>query len=206
MARQNYNVTDLIIETLGSIMMNGQGDQVLINASGTEGAASLRGAKSCGMFTGPAMVAMQSTGDAEGQVAIQAGEAGTVKIGVGPLEASTMISLAPEELTISVGPPGAGASITLTPESITLKVAEVVFTLTAEGITEDVAECTRELTPEGHNLTAGETEFNLGVQGETAEGPTKEEEIEGGNVENETLGSDTTDAAKNEDAGIIITE
>jgi hypothetical protein len=205
MARQNYNITDLIMETLGNVMINGQGNQVAITASGTEGAASLKGAVAAGVFSGPAMVACNSEAE-EGSVAIQAGEVGTVKIGVGPIEAPTMISLAPEELTISVGVPGAGASITLTPESITLKVAEVTFTLTAEGITEDVAECTRELTPEGHNLTAAETEFNVGVQGETAEEPTKEEEVEGGTVENETLGSDTTDAAKNEDAGIIVTE
>ena len=79
-----------------------------------------------------------------------------------------------------------------------------MLTLSPEGITESVAEVTREVTPQGHNFTAAETEMNIGVQGFAQEGPTDASEVEGGVVENETLGSHTTDALKNEDAGIAM--
>ncbi|MGE3805441.1 MAG: hypothetical protein AB7K24_12270, partial [Gemmataceae bacterium] len=77
---------------------------------------------------------------------------------------------------------------------------------TPEGIVEEVAEASREVTAEGHNFTAAETELNVGVEGLSAALPTQEEEVEGGVEINETLSALTTEAAKEEDAGIIMTE
>jgi hypothetical protein len=92
----------------------------------------------------------------------------------------------------------------MTPESITLKVAEVSFSITPEGISEAVAETTRGVTPAGHNMAAAETECNIGVQGWSFEGPTASQEVDGGAENNETLGSQSTDALKNEDAGLSM--
>lgn len=143
-----------------------------------------------------------------------------VKIRTGPKEAGCVIEMLPEMLSITVGEPGAGASIKITPESITFKVAEVTYTMTpegitetvaevvrevtAEGITEDVAEVTREMTPEGHNFTAAETEYNVGVEGFTAEGPLKTHETEGANTENTTIGTEATDAVQTDSAGVAM--
>jgi hypothetical protein len=189
-----------LVLTAGSTVTIGAGPASLVLASteeGTVGGAVLGVGNegSIGFAAGP---------EDEGSVTQFTPETTTLR--VGPPDEGAQIQLTPESITLRVGPPGVGASIVLTPESITLKVAEVSWTMTAEGITEDVAEVTREMTAEGHNFTAAETEFNIGVAGQAAESPTSEAEVEAGTVENETLGSDTTDAAKNEDAGIKITE
>ena len=211
----------------GNITLACGGTAMTLVAGGTESCIAMTAAVAATIVVGPSSFVLGSIDDGtvggavldvgeEGSISLTAGipnegslaqlgpETTTLRVGVEDVGAQ--IQLSPESITLSVGPPGVGASIEITPESITLKVAEVTFTLTAEGITEDVAEVTREMTAEGHNFTAAETEFNVGVQGQTAEGPTAEAEVEAGTVENETLGSDTTDAAKNEDAGIMITE
>lgn len=125
---------------------------------------------------------------------------------VGEPELGALLQMTPESITLSVGVPGEGASLTMTPESITLKVSAFTWTLTLDGITEEVAEVTREVTPEGHNMTAAETELNVGVQGQTFEGPTKESEVESGDVRNQTLLEETSDATANVNSAVIITE
>lgn len=188
----------------GSMTLESQGTGTILAASGLEGSVLITAGSSIVAQSGPALLTLENE-EARGVATLQAGEVGSVKLGTGPEEEGPLVELeGPELLKLSVGAPGAGASITMTPESITLKVAEVSITLTPEGITDVVAEVTREVTPEGHNMSAAETDFNIGVAGITSEGPTKTEEIEGGTVENETLGSHTTDAAKNEDAGIMM--
>lgn len=159
------------------------------------------------------------TGPAPAPSAVRLGPE-IVKIRTGPKEAGCVIEMLPEMLSITVGEPGAGASIKITPESITFKVAEVTYTMTpegitetvaevvrevtAEGITEDVAEVTREMTPEGHNFTAAETEYNVGVEGFTAEGPLKTHETEGADTENTTIGAEATDAIETDAAGVAM--
>ena len=204
MSSSNLHVGDYSLQTLGSIDLQSTGNHLAIDAGGEEGVLSLSAADAAAIQSGSAIINLTNEDEATGIVSVQAGELGTVKLGVGAPIVGSFITLEPEMITISVGAPGAGASITLTPESITLKVAEVTFSITPGGIFEDVAECTREHTPEGHNLTAAETEFNVGVQGESKELPTAECEVEAGKVHNETLGSDTTDALKNNDAGIMM--
>lgn len=193
------------LQATGQLRVGSGGQFTEVSASGEQGKLFLRAMKLTSASAGPASLILVNDDPAQGETYLQAGEAGSVCIGCGPTEIGPLIKLqGPEEIRISVGPEGVGASITMTPESITFKVAEVSFSLTPEGITELVAEATRELTPEGHNMTAAETEFNVGVEGVAWEGPTEAQEVEGGAVENETLGSHTTDALKNEDAGIAM--
>lgn len=206
MNEEKYYVGDYSMNVVGTLSLVSTGPRVIISASGELGSLIMNASKSAGMFCGPAVLSLVQEDPAQGQVALLAGEAGTIKLIAGPPLEGAVISMMAEEISLSVGAPGTGSSIVMTPESVTIKVAEVTFTITPEGITEDVAEVTREMTAEGHNLTAAETEFNVGVQGESKEGPTKTEEVEGGAVENETLTSNTTDAAKNDDAGIMIAE
>jgi hypothetical protein len=190
---------------MGSLSLSSGGEATEVSADGAEGSLFLHGAALTSVTSGAASLVLVNDDPLQGETYLQAGEAGAVKIGCGPPELGPQIKMqGPEELQITVGPPGVGASITMTPESITFKVAEVSFSLTPEGITEVVAAASREVTPQGHNMTAAETEFNIGVQGVAWEGPTESQEVEGGAVENETLGSHTTDAMKNEDAGIAM--
>jgi len=193
------------IQALGNLSFASEGEMTELSADGMNGSLHMRAKKVATVTSGAATLFLVNDDPAQGESYLQAGEAGAVRIGCGPPEVGPLIKLqGPEELELSVGPPGLGASITMTPESITFKVAEVTFTMTPEGITETVAEATREMTPEGHNMTAAETDYNIGVQGVSWEGPTEVQEVEGGSVENETLGSHTTDALKNEDAGIAM--
>ncbi len=202
--QQIYN-GDCDVQATGSLSLSSGGEATEVSATGVEGSLFLHGSKLTAVTSGAASLVLVNDDLAQGETYLQAGLEGAVKIGCGPPEVGPLIKLqGPEEIQLTVGPPGVGASITMTPESITFKVAEVSFALTPEGITELVAEATREVTPEGHNMTAAETEFNIGVQGVTWEGPTETQEVEGGAVENETLGSHTTDAIKNEDAGIVM--
>jgi hypothetical protein len=206
MADKNLQIGNYDLRALGRVFIVSTGAGIVANAAGAEGNILLGAGASVGAFSGPAMWLLENNEPLAGKVTIQAGPEGSVKLGVGPPIAGALITMGPEELTLSVGPPGVGASIKLTPESITLKVAEVSLTLTPEGITEDVAEVSREVTPEGHNFTAAETEMNIGVAGITSESPTRQDEVEGGNVVNETLGTHSTDAVKNVDAAILMTE
>ncbi len=205
MGEQLLQNGDFDIQVLGCLSLASDGELTEVSANGSEGALLLNGAQVVTMSSGAASLDLVNDDPVQGGVFLQAGEAGAVNIGCGPPMEGPLIKLqGPETIELSVGPPGEGASIVMTPESITFKVAEVSFTLTPEGITEAVAEVTREVTPEGHNMTAAETEYNIGVEGVSWEGPTESQEIEGGAVENETLGSHTTDAMKNEDAGIAM--
>jgi hypothetical protein len=209
----------------GNISLTCAGDSLYLGAVGTSTSLLMDASNTASIFCGQAQFILASNDDLCG-VQLAAGLEGTIQMSAGPPEEGSLAELAPETITIqlgvpdvgalikmtpesitlSVGPPGEGSSITLTPESITIKVAEVTMTMSPEGIVEDVAEVTREMTAEGHNLTAAETEFNVGVEGEAKEGPVKLEEVEGGSVENETLGMEGTDAMKNEAAAIMITE
>lgn len=125
---------------------------------------------------------------------------------VGEPELGALLQMTPESISLSVGVPGEGASLTMTPESITLKVSAFTWTLSLDGITEEVAEVTREVTPEGHNMTAAETELNVGVQGQTFEGPTEESEVEASSARNQTILEETSDATANVNSAVIITE
>jgi hypothetical protein len=158
------------------------------------------------IYCGPALFSLANMDPLAGQVALVGGEMGTIKLQTGVPLAGALLSMSAEEVTISVGPPGVGASIKITPESITFRVAEVTYTMTPLGITEEVAEVSREMTPEGHNLTAAETELNVGLQGVDLAAPTEMNEVEGGNVQNETLGTHATDAVRNDDVGIEMME
>jgi hypothetical protein len=226
-ADETHMVGDAMTNVGGSYTLMAFGDGIYLAGAGDGTAVHVSADSAIGLYCSPAEIAMTSSAEGTvGSIGLAAGELGSINMTVGTPEVGTSVTaepesltlsvgvvdvgarikLTPESITLSVGAPGAGASLSMTPESITLKVGEVTLTLSLEGIVEDVAECSRELTPEGHNFTAAETEFNVGVQGQTSEGPTEEAEVEAGTVENETLGSDTTDAAKNTDAGIMITE
>lgn len=221
----HLSVADWGVAADGDVTLVSTGDTIYIGGQGSATSVLVDATATASVYCGPAQVVLTNT-EGGGNIAATVGTEGAIQMLAGPpvegsyvsmdaegmtlrlgvIDLGALIKLTPESITLSVGPPGVGASIKLTPESITLQVAEVTLVLTPEGIAEEVAEVTRAVTPEGHNLTAAETEFNVGVQGETLEGPTKEQEIEAGTVENETLGSVTTDALKNEDAAIIITE
>ena len=226
-ADETHMVGDSMTNVGGSYTLMAFGEGIFLSGAGDGTAVHLSADSAIGLYCSPAEVAITSSDEATvGRIGLAAGELGSIQMTAGTPEVGTIVTAEPESLTLSVGvvdlgacikltpesinlsvgAPGAGASISMTPESITLKVGELSLTLSLEGIVEDVSECTRELTPEGHNFTAAETEFNIGVPGQTSEGPTEEAEVEAGTVENETLGSDTTDAAKNADAGIIVTE
>lgn len=205
MPDNNLHIGDYTLQCAGSIILQGYGDEVGIDAAGLESGLRMSGATSATLQSGAAVLCLSNTGVEIGTAVLTVGEVGTVQIGCGVPLVGANIILEPEAISITCGAPGAGASIKMTPESITFQVAEVTMTITPAGIVEEVAECSREHTPEGHNMVAAETEFNVGVQGETKELPTEESEVEGGTVDNETMGSHTSDAMRNEDAGVMMT-
>jgi hypothetical protein len=207
--QQNIVCGSYVLDAEEDIYLACRGDALVMESTGClaneyQGAVKLVSSSVISLTAGTTLIGLAGAGETEGQIAVAAPAEGSIKMGCGVPELGPRILMEPEMLKLEIGPPGAGAGITMTPESITFKVAEVSVTLTPEGINEMVAEVTREVTPQGHNLTAAETEFNIGVQGVAWEGPTEAQEVEGGTVENETLGSHTTDAAKNEDAGIAL--
>jgi hypothetical protein len=206
MSNQQLHIDDYEIRSAGRITLYGAGEGITLTAGDEAGVINLVAQAGAIVGSGPANLTLENADEGAGGTAtLQAGGEGQVKIGAGVPEVGASMVLLPEEITIRVGPPGVGASITMTPESITFRVAEVSFMLTPEGIVEEVAECSREHTPEGHNFTAAETELNVGVEGEAKEFPTEMQEVEGGTVQNETLGSHTSDALSNTDAGIAMT-
>jgi hypothetical protein len=205
MSDGNLHVGDYTVKVTGNMNLSSSGLVTSIQATGAESSMMLLATESIAVSAGNAIAYVENNMEEAGKAGLTVGETGIVKLASGPPIGGVTLELeGPELLKMSVGAPGVGASITMTPESITFKVAETTLTLSPEGITETVAEVTREATPEGHNFTAAETEMNIGVQGFTQEGPTDSSEIEGGTLENETLGSHTTDALKNEDAGIAM--
>jgi hypothetical protein len=204
MSENNIHIGDYNLQAAGSINLQATGQRVNIDAGGLEGALMMSGATTASLQSGAAVLALSNEETEIGKAVLTVGEIGTVQLGCGVPEIGAFITLEPEAVIITCGAPGVGASIRMTPESITFQVAEVTFTMTPAGIVEDVAECSRELTPQGHNLTAAETELNVGVQGETKALPTEESEVEGGTVDNETMGSHTSDAMRNEDAGVMM--
>jgi hypothetical protein len=205
MPKDNLHIGDVNTLAAGSINLQSTGKGITIDAGGLEGSLQLSGATTAGMQSGAAALVLSNEEEEIGKAVLTVGEIGTVQLGCGPPELGAMITLEPEAIVISCGAPGVGAAIRMTAESITLSVAEVTFTMTPAGIIEEVAECNREHTPEGHNLMAAETEFNIGIQGESKELPTAECEVEGGLVHNETVGEQTSDAMRSQDAGITMT-
>lgn len=205
MSDSNYHIGDYSVNTTGNLDLSCGGQVLSINATGEEGRVIVAAAQCVGICSGSALVSIDNNEPDAGKITLGVGELGIMKLKSGPPVGGVTIRLdGAELLELAVGEPGAGASITMTPESITFRVAETTLTISPEGIVEDVAEVTREVSAEGHNLTAAETEMNIGVQGVTREGPTDSNEVEGGTVENETLGSHTTDGIKNEDAGVSM--
>lgn len=205
MPNDNLHIGDYNLQVAGNANLQTNGGNFAIGASGLDASVIITGEKTAGMQSGAAILELSNTEGEIGNAVLTVGEVGSVKLGCGVPLAGATVTLEPELVVISCGVPGVGASIKMTPESITFQVAEVTFTLTPAGIVEEVAECSREHTPQGHNLTAAETEFNVGVQGETKAVPTEESEVEGGTLDNETIGSHTSDAMRNEDAGITMT-
>lgn len=205
MGEENTVIGSYRLESSLDLSVISRGETLSIRAISESGNVLLDGSQSVSVMSGPAFLAVEND-EIGGKAILCGGELGTVINCVGPPLAGAQIKMMPELVTIRVGPPGTGASIVLTPESITFKVGEVTMSITPAGIVEDVAEVTRETTAEGHNFTAGEAEFNLGVEGETKEAPVKAEEIEGGASENDTLSQHSVDAVKNEDAAIEMTE
>lgn len=177
---------------------------VVIGAGGEKNSVVITGGSAVGIQSGPAVLSLSNDGATTGTAVLTVGETGQVQLGAGVPIVGAFVKLEPEAVLISCGAPGVGAAIKMTPESITFSVGEVTFTMTPGGIVEDVAECTREITPEGHNFTAGETELNIGVQGFSGAFPTAEREAEAGVVHNETMLEHTCDAARNDDAGILM--
>ncbi len=205
MAGSKYHVGDHTLKTTGNITMTSEGDFATFQAIGTESSVLVSGTQAVNVISGDAVFGIQNSGPEEGKMGVNVGEAGSIVMNAGPPVGGVTIKLqGPELLEMTVGAPGVGASITMTPESITFKVAETSFTLSPEGIIEDVGEVTREATVEGHNLTAAETELNVGVEGFVMEGPSLEAEYEGGTVINESLGEVSTDAAKSVEASITM--
>ena len=74
------------------------------------------------------------------------------------------------------------------------------------GIVEQVGENARFLNAEGHNLTAAETELNVGVEGLGSEGPTMAVEFEAASESSATENSITGDAMLSMEAAIIMSE
>jgi hypothetical protein len=205
MSDSNYHIGDYTVKTTGNLDHSCEGEVLSINAKGLEGRVLITAEQCVGICSGGALASIDNNEPDAGKITLGVGELGVMKLKSGPPVGGVTLRLdGPELLEMAVGEPGAGSSITMTPESITFKVAETTLTISPGGIVEDVAEVTREVSAEGHNFSAAETEFNIGVQGVTREGPTDANEVEGGTLENETLGSHTTDALKNEDAGIAM--
>ena len=214
------------LSVAGDGTLSARGGCLYVSARGKSTDLYLDATGVVSIAAGIAQIAMTTSEEVMGKVEVASGPEGTISmlsglpelgshievasewtsIQVGVPDLGANVKLTPESIELTVGAPGEGSSISMTPESITFKVGEVTVTITPEGVTEEVLSTTREATPEGHNLTAAETEFNVGVEGVASEGPTKLEETEGGTVENETLGADSTDALKNEDAAVKITE
>jgi hypothetical protein len=190
-----------LIQSGGDLVLTSTfGDAKLI-ASDSGGNVIVSGGSSVALDSGPAALWLTSSSPVSGSVILEAGTGGTVTVTTGPAFEGPALIMSPETITLRVG----ASSIVLTPDSISLIVGEATYTLTSEGIVEEMGEVTREMTFEGHNLTAGETEWNLGLEGEAKEGPVEASEVEGGSADNQTLDSNTTDAMKNEDAGIEVT-
>lgn len=205
--QEEYTDADRRLAAGGSLTLTAGGDGLTLAGQGDETAVTILSPVAISLFCGTAQLAVAAADEgASGSIGLAAGGEGTVLLTAGLPDLGSRLEAAPETLTLAVGPPGAGASITLTPESITLRVGEVTLVLTAEGIAEDVLEVTRAVTAEGHNFTAAEVELNVGVEGWAFEGPAKLDEVEAGTVDNETLGVEATDAVKNEDAAILLTE
>lgn len=204
MAQNEINVGDYTCQSLGRIDLQSSGAGITIAANSLQGALMLNGTGGACLQSGPAFLGLSNEAGAAGNAALQVGELGTIKIGSGVPDLGSSITLEPELLTLAVGAPGVGASIKLTPESIIFKVGQVSFTMTPAGIVEDVLECTREVTAEGHNFMAAETEFNVGVAGETKEAPTCEAEVDAGAVVNATLCDQTIDAALSVEAATMM--
>lgn len=204
MPANDLHICDYTMQTLGTLTLQSTGPSVSISGAGEDTSVQITAETAIGAQAGAALLTLVNDEDDSGTVTLQGGALGTVSLGVGEPEIGSFIKVMPELISISVGAPGVGASIKMTPESITFAVGEITFTMTPAGIIEEVMECSREVTAEGHNFLAAETEFNVGVAGEAKEAPTAEGEIEGGSVQNETMGSDTSDAMKNADAGIMM--
>ncbi|MGE3804585.1 MAG: hypothetical protein AB7K24_07920 [Gemmataceae bacterium] len=205
MSEENSVVGSYKVEASKNVSMVARGDTLSIRAISETGNVLVDATQTVSIMANPAFVAIESDG-VSGKAVVSAGELGTLIHCVGPPLAGAQIRMTPETVNITCGAPGTGASISMTPESITFKVGEVTMSITPAGITEDIAEVTRESTPEGHNFTAGEAEFNLGVEGEATEAPTSSAELEGASIQNETASTHTVDAVKNETAAMEITE
>jgi hypothetical protein len=74
--------------------------------------------------------------------------------------------------------------------------------LSPAGITEEVPPASREMTAEGHNLSAAETELNVGVAGIVKSSPTLTSEIEAAVEKSYGLLSKEIEAIKNEVAAL----
>jgi hypothetical protein len=204
MPNSNLHIGDYNVQATGDITLQTSGDNVAIGSGSPKGSVMLTGQLQAGIQSGAAILSLSNEEEEIGNAVLTVGEIGTVKLGCGIPFLGSFITLEPEAIQITCGAPGVGASIRMTPESITFQVAEVTFTINPAGIFEEVAECTREHTPEGHNLTAAETEVNIGVAGEVKELPTLEAEVEGGSVTNETMAESTIDSMNSLDAAIMM--
>lgn len=205
MPHKNIHIGKASTHVTEDITIQSANGHVVIGTSGIDKSVVITGAAGAGMQSGPACFSLTNDANTIGTAVLTVGELGSVQLGAGVPIIGAFVKLEPEAVLISCGAPGVGASIKMTPESITFQVGEVTFTMTPAGIVEDVAECTRELTPEGHNFQAAETEVNVGVEGICVAVPTEEREAEAGAVHNETMLTHTSDAMRNDDAGILVT-
>ena len=172
-------------------------------------------------------VSVSSVGEESNAMLMLNTSGALLSFGLGELLAQ--VALNGEALSLSMGPGGEGSSITMTPESITFQVGETIMTMTAagivteaqsveincddtnisispEGINEEVGEVTREMNVEGHNFTAGEVEYNVGVEGIVGEGPTMELEFEAASEISATANSITGEAMLSQEAPITMFE
>ena len=128
-------------------------------------------------------------------------------------EADGDLARAEEILRVKLGNKAGKAASRITAEGVVTEAPSVEvscddtnISISAEGINEEVGEVTREMNAEGHNLTAAETELNVGVEGIAGEAPTQELEFEAASELSATENSITGDAMLSQEAAITMIE
>jgi hypothetical protein len=204
MSSEKLHIGDYRLQAAGNAQFTAEGGFFTIYATGSDSLLSLNSDGHVVVSSGCAVLDLSSSGPTGGEVSLQAGVTGSLKLGVGLPEVGALATFEPQEITLSVGPPGAGASIKMTPTGITFKVANTSYEMTPTGVVEKVAATERKLAPQGHTMTAAESELQVAVQGVSYSAPMIKAQAEAVADAKETLGTHATDAIKKVQNGVLM--
>ncbi len=178
MPENSIHIGNHTTQASGNVDITSNGERTTVSANGLMGALLLTAAKQASLQCGTGILSLDDSIPDATNLTFQAGPAGSITIGLGPMELGARIELKPGELEIAVGPPVAGASIKMTPASISLQVAENAYEITPLGIEEKVVEITtRSATPMGHEFKSAESSYQLNPAGESVSVPTSDNEV-----------------------------